>query len=320
MRIYLVGGALRDRLLGLSPQERDFVVVGATPEQMRQAGYLQVGRDFPVFLHPETREQYALARTQRTSRDETPEPQAYADPSVSIEQDLARRDLTINAMAEAPDGTLVDPFGGQQDLQDKWLRHVSPAFVEDPVRDLRVARFMARYHLLGFRVAPETLTLMQDMGDAGQLDALVPERVWQELIGALGCEEPQPFFTTLRECGALSHIFPEIDRLWGVPQPTYWHPEVDCGVHTMLALKVACALTPSPEVRFAVLTHDLGKGTTPPEVLPSHHGHEHRGVDLVRQLCERLRAPRRYTVLAQRCARYHGQCHRLVYCQRFLSD
>ncbi|MEN8167909.1 MAG: multifunctional CCA addition/repair protein [Pseudomonadota bacterium] len=309
MRIFLVGGALRDRLLGLPVRERDFVVVGATAEQMLEQGFQQVGRDFPVFLHPQTHEEYALARSRR--RPGKGDGRPHADPSVSLEEDLARRDLTINALAESEDGLLIDPFGGRQDLRARLLRHVSPAFTEDPVRVLRLARFMARYQGLGFRVAEETLVLMRRMAESGALDALVAERVWQELTGALACEDPRPFFDTLRCCGALVRVFPEIDRLWGVPQPKHWHPEIDCGIHSMLVLRMACRLSPLLEVRFAALTHDLGKGTTPDEMLPSHHGHEARGARLVGRLCERLRAPKRFRLLAERCANYHGLCHRL---------
>jgi tRNA nucleotidyltransferase (CCA-adding enzyme) len=309
MRIFLVGGAVRDRLLGLPVRERDFVVVGATAEQMLAQGFQLVGRDFPVFLHPQTHEEYALARSRRIPGKDGGKP--HADPSITLEEDLARRDLTINALAESKDGLLIDPFGGRQDLQARLLRHISPAFTEDPVRVLRLARFMARYQGLGFRVAPETLALMRRMAESGALDALVPERVWQELTGALAGKDPRPFFDTLRRCDALSRVFPEIDRLWGVPQPIHWHPEIDCGIHSMLVLKMACRLSPLLEVRFAALTHDLGKGTTPDEMLPSHHGHEGRGAQLVSSLCERLRAPKRFRLLAERCANYHALCHRL---------
>lgn len=310
MRIYLVGGAVRERLLERPVRERDFVVVGATPREMLDLGYRQVGRDFPVFLHPETQEEYALARTLRASparSDGLP----YADPSVSLEEDLARRDLTINALAEDPDGRLIDPFGGERDLRSKLLRHISPAFAEDPVRVLRVARFMARYRPLGFRVAPETRRLMEEMAAAGALDELVAERVWKELVGALLENDPPAFFETLRQCGALARVLPEIDALFGVPQPVGWHPEVDCGAHTLMALAVACELSPEAEVRFAVLTHDLGKATTPESLLPSHHGHEGRGERLVERLCRRLKAPAGFRELAQRCASYHGYTHRL---------
>jgi tRNA nucleotidyltransferase (CCA-adding enzyme) len=310
MRIYLVGGAVRDSLLGRPVRERDYVVVGATPEQMLALDYRQVGRDFPVFLHPQTHEEYALARTLRPSGGDS-HGRAHADPSVTLEEDLARRDLTINAIAETSSGRLIDPFGGAEDLRRGVLRHISPDFAEDPVRVLRVARFMARYAPLGFSVAPETLQLLREMAERGDLDALVAERVWQELAGALGEAEPRAFFDTLRQCGALTRVLPEIDGLYGVPQPTRWHPEIDCGVHTLMALTVACELSDSPEVRFAVLTHDLGKATTPARVLPSHYGHEARGERLVEQLCRRLKAPVRFRELALCCAVYHGYTHRL---------
>ncbi len=307
MQCYLVGGAVRDRLLGRPVKERDFVVVGATPEQMQALGYRQVGRDFPIFLHPQTQEEYALARTLRGDASGLP----HADPSVTLEQDLARRDLTINALAESAQGELIDPFDGAADLRARVLRHLSPAFAEDPLRVLRVARFMARYADLGFTIADETRALIRQLVEAGRLDALVPERVWQELVRALGEEDPRPFFESLHACGALARVLPEIDGLFGVPQPTRWHPEVDCGVHTMMALRQACVLSDSTEVRFAALTHDLGKATTPERVLPSHHGHEARGERLVERLCDRLRAPTRYRELARVCATYHGYTHRL---------
>ncbi|MEJ2592386.1 MAG: multifunctional CCA addition/repair protein [Candidatus Thiodiazotropha sp.] len=310
MQVYLVGGAVRDAQLGRQVRERDYVVVGATPKEMLALGYRQVGRDFPVFLHPESQEEYALARTLRRGAGAATG-EIHADPGVTLEQDLARRDLTINAIAQTTDGELIDPFGGLEDLQQGLLRHVSPAFAEDPVRVLRVARFMARYAPLGFSVAPETLDLMGEMAARGDLDALVAERVWQELLGALGEARPQAFFDTLRRCGALVRVLPEIDALYGVPQPTRWHPEIDCGVHTLMALAVACEMSDSLEVRFAVLTHDLGKATTPSHVLPSHYGHEARGERLVQQLCRRLKAPVRYRELAMRCAVYHGYTHRL---------
>ena len=311
MQIFLVGGAVRDRLLGLPVKERDYVVVGATQETMLQQGFKQVGRDFPVFLHPHTHEEYALARTDRIRTGGEPGALPHADPQVTLEQDLARRDLTINAIAQDSTGKLIDPFDGLVDLQRRQLRHVSSAFIEDPIRVLRVARFMARYQVFGFQVAPATLALMTEMVQTDALDELVPERVWQELSRALATDDPTPFFLTLRSCGALSRVLPEIDRLWGVPQPTHWHPEVDCGIHTMLTLQIACRLSGSLAVRFAALTHDLGKGVTPKDLLPSHHGHEAVGSRVIGELCDRLRVPKRCQVLAQRCARYHGHCHRL---------
>jgi tRNA nucleotidyltransferase (CCA-adding enzyme) len=308
MESYLVGGAVRDRLLGRPVTEKDYVVVGATPQEMLALGYRQVGRDFPVFLHPETKEEYALARTLRGDRVDG---QVHADPKVTLEEDLARRDLTINAMALTQEGDLVDPFGGEADLRQRRLRHVSSAFSDDPIRVLRVARFMARYAALEFHVADETLSLMCEMADTGQLDGLVPERIWQELVRVLAEEDPRPFFETLREAGALARILPELDGLFGVPQPPRWHPEIDCGVHTLMVLKVACDLSDSTEVRFAALTHDLGKANTSEQILPSHYGHESRGERLVEALCRRLRAPARYRELAAVCALYHGFTHRL---------
>lgn len=310
MKTYLVGGAVRDELLGLPVSERDHVVVGATPEQMLELGYRQVGRDFPVFLHPETHEEHALARTERKSAPGYHGFIVHASPEVTLEQDLLRRDLTINAMARAADGALIDPFNGRADLDARVLRHVSPAFAEDPVRVLRVARFAARFAPLGFRVADETLALMTDMVRAGEVDALVAERVWQETGRALGEAVPARFFEVLRECGALSVLFPEIERLFGVPQPARYHPEIDTGVHTLMVLAQSAQLSDDPTVRFAALTHDLGKGTTPEEILPSHRGHEARSVDLVHALCDRYRIPNAYRDLAVIVARWHGHAHR----------
>jgi tRNA nucleotidyltransferase (CCA-adding enzyme) len=310
-RTYLVGGAVRDELLGLPVRERDFVVVGATAETMRAQGFVQVGKDFPVFLHPRTKEEYALARTERKSAPGYRGFVVHADPSVTLEEDLARRDLTINALARDAEGRLLDPFGGRADLEARVLRHVSPAFVEDPVRILRLARFAARLDGLGFQVAPETLKLMRDMVAAGEVDALVPDRVWQELARALSEARPARFFTELRHCGALAILLPELDRLWGVPQTKQWHPEIDTGVHTMMVLEQAARLSAEPEVRFAALCHDLGKGTTPREILPSHHGHEERGVELIAQLCQRLPVPTRFRELATLVARHHGKVHKL---------
>jgi len=311
MKVYLVGGAVRDRLLGREVTERDYVVVDATPEELIAQGYLPVGKDFPVFLHPETKDEYALARTERKTAPGYRGFTVHTEPGVTLEQDLLRRDLTINALAEDEAGTLIDPYGGLADLQARVLRHVSPAFAEDPVRILRVARFAARFAGLGFTVAPETLDLMRAMVGAGEVDALVPERVWAELVKALGESAPSRFFETLRACGALGRLLPELDRLWGIPQPPKWHPEIDTGVHTMMVVDTAARLSPALEVRFAALTHDLGKGTTPTEILPSHHGHEARSVGLIEALCARLRAPRRFLDLARIVARYHGQVHKL---------
>jgi len=309
LRVYLVGGAVRDKLLGLPVTERDWVVVGASPEEMLRRGFKAVGKDFPVFLHPRTKEEYALARTERKTGPGYRGFAFHAAPDVTLEQDLARRDLTINAIAETTDGELVDPFGGKRDLEQRLLRHVSPAFAEDPVRILRLARFAARYHRLGFKVAPETMALCQRMVAAGEVDALVPERVWQELAKALMEPSPEVFITVLRECGALARLMPEVDRLFGIPQPPQHHPEIDTGVHVLLALRQAARLSDDLCVRFAVLVHDLGKGTTPPEELPRHRGHEHRGVPLVEALCRRLRAPNDCRDLGCLVAKLHLHCH-----------
>ena len=308
MKRYLVGGAVRDTLLGRPAGDRDWVVVGAHPQELIDAGYLPVGRDFPVFLHPQTREEHALARTERKTGPGYRGFEMHADPSVTLEDDLLRRDLTINAIAQDELGALIDPHGGQRDLAAKLLRHVSPAFAEDPVRILRLARFAARFD--DFAVAPETQVLMAQMVDAGEVDALVAERVWQEL--ARGLMEPRPsrMFEVLRGCGALARLLPEVDRLWGVPQRADYHPEIDTGVHLMMVLDMAARLQASLEVRFACLGHDLGKGTTPADVLPRHLGHEQRSVDLVRELCERLRVPVACRELAEVVAREHGNVHR----------
>ncbi len=313
MQIYLVGGAVRDELLGLPVRERDWVVVGARPEDLTSQGYRAVGKDFPVFLHPDSKEEYALARTERKTGPGYRGFETRFSPDVTLEQDLERRDLTINAIARDPEtGALIDPFGGQRDLNERWLRHVSPAFVEDPVRVLRVARFAARFAPLGFRVAAETLALMQEIAARGELDALVPERVWQETQRALELPAPRRFFEVLREAHALAVIFPEVDQLFGVPQPEQWHPEIDSGLHTMMVLDQACKLSDDPVVRFAALTHDLGKGTTPKHELPSHRLHEHRGVDLIENLCERLRVPNAYRELAVIVSKHHLNAHRIM--------
>ncbi len=307
LKIYCVGGAVRDQLLGLPLQDHDWVVVGGTPEDMVARGYQPVGRDFPVFLHPQTHEEYALARTERKTALGYKGFAIYAAPDVTLEQDLLRRDFTVNAIARDADGKLFDPHNGIADLRAGILRHVSPAFGEDPVRILRAARFVARF---GFAIAPETLALMRGMVVNGEVDALVPERVWQELARGLMEKTPTRFFTTLRECGALAKILPEVDALFGVPQPPQHHPEIDCGVHIMLVLDDAAQHGYALEVRFAVLTHDLGKGNTPPDILPRHIGHEARGVDLLRALCERLRVPGECRDLGLLAARYHGDVHR----------
>src|SRR6266702_1185281 len=310
MEVYLVGGAVRDRLLGLPVHERDWVVVGARPEDLEQQGYMPVGREFPVFLHPQTKEEYALARLERKVSPGYRGFTTQFAPDVTLEEDLKRRDLTINAMAQAPSGEISDPYGGQQDLKTRTLRHVSEAFVEDPVRILRRARFAARFADLGFSVAEETLTLMRGMVASGEVDALVPERVWQETERALGESRPDVFFQTLRDCGALAVIFPEIDALYGVPQPPKWHPEVDTGVHVLLAVRTAAQLGASNAVRFAALTHDLGKARTPRERWPSHHGHEAAGVPLIEALCARLKVPNAHRELALLTARHHTLVHR----------
>jgi tRNA nucleotidyltransferase (CCA-adding enzyme) len=309
MKTYLVGGAVRDRLLGRPTQDRDYVVVGATPEAMEAAGFRRVGVDFPVFLHPETHEEYALARTERKRGRGYRGFAVDATPDVTLEQDLARRDLTINAMAEAADGSLIDPFGGAQDLAQGLLRHVSPAFVEDPLRVLRTARFAARF---GFRIAPETLDLMRVLVIQGEMETLSAERVWSELARALGEEAPQRFIEVLKDCGALAHILPEIDALFGVPQPPEHHPEIDTGVHTLMVLTQASRLSSVPCVRFAALVHDLGKGTTPRNQWPQHAGHEQRGRVLVRSLAARLRLPREYADLGALVAEYHLHGHRAL--------
>lgn len=309
MRTYKVGGAVRDALLGRAVSDTDWVVVGATPQQMLDLGYQPVGRDFPVFLHPQTHEEYALARTERKTAPGYHGFAFHAAPDVTLEQDLARRDLSINAMAQDPhSGQIVDPYGGRRDLDAKVLRHVSDAFAEDPVRILRLARFAARFH--DFTVAPETMALMRQMVDAGEVDALVPERVWQEIArGLMEEHKPSRMLEVLRECGALARLAPEIARLWGVPQPAAHHPEIDTGVHLLMVLD-ACARLDAPlPVRFACLCHDLGKGLTPPEVLPRHIGHEGRGVPLARALSERWRVPSDCKELAELCAREHTHIH-----------
>ncbi len=309
MKAYVVGGAVRDRLLGLPVNDRDWVVVGSTPEAMRAAGFTPVGRDFPVFLHPQTHEEYALARTERKSGRGYHGFVFHAAPDVTIEDDLARRDLTINAIAEDPEtGALVDPFGGQRDLRQRVLRHVGPAFTEDPVRLLRLARFAARF--AGFAIAPETAALLRRMVDDGEVDALVPERVWQELSRGLMEAHPERLLQVLRDCGALARLLPELDRLWGVPQPPEHHPEVDTGAHMLLVLQ-ACARLQAPlTVRYASLCHDLGKGSTPPADWPRHIAHEARGAVLARRVSERWRVPTDCRELADLAAREHGNIHR----------
>jgi len=312
MQVYLVGGAVRDKLLGIPVKDRDYVVVGATPEEMVSEGFKPVGSDFPVFLHPETKEEYALARTERKTGRGYKGFTVHATPDVTLDDDLRRRDLTINAMAEAEDGTLIDPFDGAEDLRNGVLRHVSSAFAEDPVRILRVARLAARYAKWGFHVAHGTNRLMRQMVESGEVDHLVPERVWSELERALGEEHPARFFVVLRGCGALARLFPEIDAMYGVPQPEKHHPEVDAGVHTMMVLEQAAKLSPDTRVRFAVLMHDVGKGATPSAEWPQHLGHEERGVELVQDFCRRFRAPNEYRDLAIIVTRFHAHCHRVA--------
>jgi tRNA nucleotidyltransferase (CCA-adding enzyme) len=313
MKTYLVGGAVRDRLLGLPVGERDWVVVGATPDDLEGLGFRRVGRDFPVFLHPGTAEEHALARTERKTGPGHRGFVTRHSPDVTLAEDLGRRDLTINAIAEDPaTGELIDPYGGGRDIESRCLRHIGPAFAEDPLRVLRVARFAARFGVLGFSVSRETLELMRAMTRAGELETLVPERVWQETRLALAAARPRAYFETLRECGALVQVFPEIEALYGVPQPPKWHPEIDTGVHTMMVLDQASRLSPDPVTRFAALTHDLGKGTTPPTEWPRHVGHEMRSVELLGRMCERLRIPNQYRDLATLVARHHGVVHRAL--------
>ena len=308
MQIYMVGGAVRDALLGLPVQDRDWVVVGATPEALVAKGYVPVGKDFPVFLHPASREEYALARTERKTAPGYRGFAVHAAPDVTLEEDLARRDLTINAIAQGADGVLTDPYGGQRDIAARVLRHVTDAFAEDPVRILRVARFAARFP--DFSIAPETMALMQRMAADGEVDALVPERVWQELARGLMAQQPSRMFEVLRECGALTKLLPEVARLWGVPQRAEYHPEVDTGVHLMMVLDMAAQMNAPLAVRFACLGHDLGKGTTPQAEWPRHIGHEERSARLLKALCLRLRVPNDCSELADVVAREHGNIHR----------
>ncbi|MDY4324967.1 multifunctional CCA addition/repair protein [Pectobacterium brasiliense] len=309
MKIYLVGGAVRDSLLGLPVTEKDWVVVGATPENLLEQGYQQVGKDFPVFLHPVSRDEYALARTERKSGKGYTGFVCHAAPDVTLEQDLLRRDLTINAIARTEQGDLIDPYHGRRDLENRVLRHVSDAFSEDPLRVLRVARFAARFAHLGFQIAEETMALMQKMAHEGELAYLTPERVWKETEKALGTSSPDVYFQVLRDCGALAVLFPEIDNLYGVPAPAKWHPEIDTGIHTMMTVAMAARLSPEIDVRFATLCHDLGKGLTPPELWPRHHGHGPAGIKLVEALCQRLRVPNPIRDLAKLVAEYHDLVH-----------
>jgi tRNA nucleotidyltransferase (CCA-adding enzyme) len=309
MKIYLVGGAVRDALLQIPIKDKDFLVVGATANEMASLGYRQVGKDFPVFLHPKTQQEYALARIERKTGIGYDGFSCDASASVTLEEDLLRRDLTINALAQDEQGNIYDPYGGQADLNNKLLRHVSDAFVEDPLRVLRVARFAARFHSLGFTIAKETLALMSNISQGGELEALTPERVWQECDKALNTDNPQVFFQVLRDCGALKALFPEIDNLFGIPQPEKWHPEIDTGIHTLLTLKQAALLSDDISVRFAALVHDLGKALSPKEHLPKHHGHGQKGLGLIKQLCQRLRVPNDCKELALLVSDQHQNIH-----------
>lgn len=310
MEIYLVGGCVRDKLLGLKTKDRDWVVVGATAGELLKLDYRQVGKDFPVFLHPKTNEEYALARTERKTAAGYSGFSFHATADVTLEEDLIRRDLTINAIAESDKGELIDPFNGQADIEARVLRHVSPAFVEDPVRILRLARFAARFADLNFTIAEETQQLMAEMVNNGEVDSLVPERVWQETMLALTENTPSRYFEVLRDCGALAKLFPEVDQLWGVPQPEKHHPEIDTGIHTMMVLTQAAKLSKDPKVRFAALVHDLGKGITPQSEWPKHINHESLGVPLVESLCDRYRIPNDYRELAIIVTKYHLHYHR----------
>lgn len=309
MKIYLVGGAVRDELLGRDIHERDWVVVGATPDDMIKQGFIPVGKFFPVFLHPDTKEEYALARTERKVAGGYHGFSFDTSTHVTLEEDLKRRDLTINAMAKLPDGKIIDPYGGQQDLQNRILRHVSSAFSEDPVRVLRIARFLARYASLGFQIAEETLALMRKMVEEGEVDHLVQERVWKEMERALSEPSPQVFVQTLRRCGALKVLLPEVNALYGVPQNPEHHPEIDTGIHIEMVLTQAARLSPLPEVRFAALLHDLGKALTPKDMWPSHSGHEAKSAELVVKVCERLKVPNDFRELALLVAKYHGEAY-----------
>lgn len=312
MEFYLVGGAVRDTLLNLPVKDRDYMVVGATPEEMLDKGYQQVGKDFPVFLHPKTKQEYALARTERKTAAGYGGFSCHASPEVTLEQDLLRRDLTINAIAQNDSGQLFDPYGGVADIEQRVLRHVSEAFVEDPLRVLRVARFAARFHHQGFTIATETLELMRRLSASGELEALTAERVFQELEKALSTDSPQIFIDVLRQCGALAILFPEIDALFGVPQPEKWHPEIDTGIHTLMVLEQAATLSNDNAVRFAALVHDLGKALSPKEHLPKHHGHGQKGLPLIKTLCSRIKAPNEYRDLALLVSDQHQNIHNVT--------
>jgi tRNA nucleotidyltransferase (CCA-adding enzyme) len=307
---YLVGGAVRDKLLDRPVKDRDYLVVGASIEQMLSLGYQQVGNDFPVFLHPQTKEEYALARTERKQSEGYTGFSCYFAPDVTIEQDLQRRDLTVNAMAMDNNGNVIDPYNGQQDLNERILRHVSSAFIEDPLRVLRVARFAARYNSYGFSIAPETLQLMEKISLGNELSALTPERVWQEMQSCLQENNPEVFFNVLHQCQALKKLWPELDVLWGVPNPAQWHPEICSGIHTMMVLQQSVKLSDKTSVRFAALCHDLGKGITSSELWPSHRGHEKSGLPLVKKICRELRVPTHYKNLALKVCEHHLHCHK----------
>ncbi|WP_417697421.1 multifunctional CCA addition/repair protein [Psychromonas sp.] len=309
MQVFLVGGAVRDKLLDIEVKDRDFVVTNSTPDNMLAKGFTQVGKDFPVFLHPTTAEEYALARTERKQGIGYTGFTCYAGEDVTLEDDLARRDLTINAIAQATDGELIDPYRGQQDLADKVLRHISPAFSEDPLRVLRVARFAARFAQLGFSIAPETMLLMSDIAANGELQSLTPERVWIETEKALRTDSPQVYFQVLRDCGALATLFPEIDNLYGVPAPKRWHPEIDTGIHTLMVVEQACLLSDSVAFRFACLVHDLGKALTPESEWPSHKGHGIKGLAVIKKFCKRLKVPNECRDLALLVSEHHTNIH-----------
>lgn len=310
MQRYLVGGAVRDQLLNIAVYDKDWVVVGSTPQELLDQGYTAVGKDFPVFLHPQTKQEHALARTERKTGSGYTGFECYFAADVTLEEDLLRRDLTINAMAQDPNGEIVDPFNGQQDLKDRVLRHVSDAFTEDPLRVLRVARFAAKLHHLGFTIAPETLVLMRQISQSGELKHLTPERVWQEWHKSLSTADPQVFLSVLRDCDALQVVLPELNALFGVPQPEQWHPEIDTGIHTLLVAKQAALLSESLPVRFAAQVHDLGKGITPKSEWPSHKMHCHTGLKLIKTLCERVRVPNEYRDLALMVCEQHSNIHR----------
>ena len=310
MKTYLVGGAVRDRLLGITPKEKDWVVVGGTPQDLLQQGFVKVGKDFPVFLHPKTKEEYALARTERKSGEGYYGFEVQFSPKVSLEEDLLRRDLTINAIAEDENGTLIDPYGGKRDLEQKILRHVSLAFTEDPLRVLRIARFAARFHHLGFQIAIETMQLLRAMVRSGELNTLVPERVWQEWQRSLSEKHPEQFIMVLRECGALAVVLPELNNLYGVPNALHYHPEIDSGLHSLLVLQAACKASSDSMLRFAALVHDVGKAKTPMEQWPKHHKHELSGLPVIKQLCARLRIASGYRDFALLVCEHHLTVHR----------